>query len=200
MFGILPNASSLSVTSPVGLRTRPDRPWHNALARHASLVNATTAVVIARISLAGLSRTARGYLIERSVSAGPGCKAPGRRLADVILPKLADRQELAEYKFEKHILTCAPSRIRTCAHGSGDRVRPRCRTYSDLQKHVFGLRLHRCSIATLPRPWHRWSALIINTGQLACATAWPGAPSSILFSQVQLRAADGQEQRAAGGS
>src|SRR5258707_8795321 len=44
-----------------------------------------------------------------------------------------------EYKFEKYALTCAPSRIRTCAHGSGDRGRLRRRTHSDPGKHAPGL-------------------------------------------------------------
>jgi hypothetical protein len=64
---------------------RSDRPWNNARARFGSLVSAKIAVVTAGISIAGLSRTACGYLIVRSVSDGPRCKAPGGRLGDVYL-------------------------------------------------------------------------------------------------------------------
>jgi hypothetical protein len=35
------------------------------------------------------------------------------------LSKPGDVTDLGKHKFEKYAVTCAPSRIRTCAHGSG---------------------------------------------------------------------------------
>src|SRR5260221_10214199 len=43
-----------------------------------------------------------------------------------------------EYIFEKYILTCAPSRIRTCAHGSGVGVRACLRPAETLLVRRFG--------------------------------------------------------------
>ena len=48
-------------------------------------------------------------------------------------------------------LNCAPSRIRTCAHGSGDRLAASLITHSDLRKRLGTPSVCACSIASLSR-------------------------------------------------
>src|SRR5262249_39335000 len=70
---------------------------------------------------------------------------------DVILSELADWIEVDEYEFEKYVFTCAPSRIRTCAHGSGDHRRLCYYTRRDLRKHAACGPVVGFSIAILSR-------------------------------------------------
>src|SRR5262245_50281089 len=65
--------------------------------------------------------------------------------------KLAGWMEVGEYKFEKFTLTCAPSRIRTCAHDSGDHGRLCYYTHRDLRKHCVCGPVVGFSIAILSR-------------------------------------------------
>jgi hypothetical protein len=53
--------------------------------------------------------------------------------------------------FEFYILSCAPSRIRTCAHGSGDHVRSRLCARPDLGRRCLRRALAGVSIAVLSR-------------------------------------------------
>src|SRR5216683_4461275 len=67
-------------------------------------------------SLSHVSREqACGQPVRRPCAVAASHKVPGRWPVHAISSKLADREEVDEYKFEVYILTCAPS-----SHSAGD--------------------------------------------------------------------------------
>src|SRR5260221_1018243 len=77
-----------------------------------------------RDSLSQVSREQVGvHPVRRPCAMAASHKVPGRWHVHAVSSKLPAGAWADEYIFEKYILTCAPSRIRTCAHGSGVGVR-----------------------------------------------------------------------------
>jgi len=143
-----------------------------------------------------------GNLSRGSLASGlAGNRFDGRVLLQLGMKRLVDglfmlsrrswptRKEVDVYKFEKYVLTCVPSRIRTCAHGSGGRSRSDDGTGSELRKRAVICILRRSSIAILSRVPERGrqSAPCCRSVRSA-ATVHPGC-QLILSCWVRLRPA-----------
>jgi hypothetical protein len=101
----------------------------------------------------GFSR--RSIVIKLCGGCGRGPAAEERPRYTRFFVLMADSSNASDDLFEKHSSSCAPSRIRTCAHGSGGRLRTRRRAYSDLRKRLDPRDIGRRSIAILSRHLNR---------------------------------------------
>src|SRR5258708_4248222 len=94
-------------------------------------------------------------------------------------------------QFRKIASACAPSRIRTGAHGSGDGGRGRRRTHPDPGKHApelpSGPVFSRHSLAVPGAPPSPGALPLVSAPRTGARPIWPG---SILCYQVQLSPAD----------
>jgi hypothetical protein len=97
----------------------------------------------------GFSR--RSIVIKLCGGCGRGPAAEERPRYTRFFVLMADSSNASDDLFEKHSSSCAPSRIRTCAHGSGDRLLAGLVMGSDLRKHLRGPSVCACSIASLSR-------------------------------------------------
>ena len=127
------------------VRTRSFRPLLIAV-RHRQLTGTARG---GQCCAPGFSR--RSIVIKLCGGCGRGPAAEERPRYTRFFVLMADSSNASDVSFEKHSSSCAPSRIRTCAHGSGDRLPATVVTGSDLRKQLAGPTVGPCSIATLSR-------------------------------------------------